>query len=71
MHNETYEQYELSQVQVDEAWRFLKEGMICSMVLYNGNPLSLSPPNHVELTVEYCEPGEREYRHECDQAGSM
>ena len=31
--------------------------MICSMVLYNGNPLSLSPPNHVELTVEYCEPG--------------
>ena len=27
------------------------------MVLYNGNPITLTPPNHVELLVEYCEPG--------------
>jgi elongation factor P len=27
------------------------------MTLFNGNPLSMSPPNHVELKVEYCEPG--------------
>ena len=27
------------------------------MVLYNCNPITLTPPNHVELLVEYCEPG--------------
>jgi elongation factor P len=31
--------------------------MVCQMTLYNGNPISMSPPNHVELTIEYCEPG--------------
>jgi elongation factor P len=27
------------------------------MMLFNGNPVTMSPPNHVELKVEYCEPG--------------
>ena len=27
------------------------------MVLFNGNPITMTPPNHVELKVEYCEPG--------------
>jgi elongation factor P len=57
MDNKTYEQYELSAEQVDDAWKYIKEGMTCSMVLFNGNPLTMSPPNHVELLVEYCEPG--------------
>ncbi len=59
MDNTTYEQYELSAAQVDEAWKYLKEGMICSMVLFNGQPISVTPPNHVVLRVEYCEPGAR------------
>lgn len=57
MDNKSYEQYELSSEQVDDAWKYLKEGMNCSMVLYNGNPITMTPPNHVELKVEYCEPG--------------
>ena len=57
MENDTYEQYELSDEQVDEAWKYLKEGMGCKMVLYNGNPITMTPPNHVELKVEFCEPG--------------
>ena len=57
MDSENYEQYELSADQVDDAWKYLKDGMTCSMVLFNGNPITLSPPNHVELKVEYCEPG--------------
>jgi len=57
MHNETYEQYELSADQVDDAWRFLKEGMNCGMLLFNGNPIGMTPPNHVVLEVTYCEPG--------------
>ncbi len=59
MDNKTYEQYELSKDLVDEAWKYLKEGMICSMTLFNGNPISVSPPNHVVLKIEYCEPGAR------------
>ena len=57
MENMTYEQYELSSEQVDDNWKYLKDGTTCSMVLYNGNPITLTPPNHVELLVEYCEPG--------------
>jgi elongation factor P len=57
MHNESYEQYELSKEQVDEAWKFLKEGMVCSMLLFNDTPIGVTPPNHVVLKVEYCEPG--------------
>lgn len=57
MNNENYEQYELTLAQIDDAWKYLKEGMICSMVLFNGNPITVTPPNHVILQIEYCEPG--------------
>lgn len=56
MENETYEQYELTEEQVDDAWKYLKEGMICQMMVYNDNPIALTPPNHVVLKIEYCEP---------------
>jgi elongation factor P len=56
MDNVNYEQYELSKVQTDETWKYLKEGMVCSMVLFNNKPISVSPPNHVVLKIEYCEP---------------
>ena len=57
MDNETYEQYELTSEQVDDAWRYIKEGTVCSMLLFDGNPIGITPPNHVVLKVEYCEPG--------------
>lgn len=53
----TYDQYELTADQVDDNWKYLKEGMGCTMMLFNGLPIVMSPPNHVELKVEYCEPG--------------
>ena len=59
MDNESYEQHELTSDQVGDAWRYLKEGMNCSMVLFNSRPISITPPNHVVLKVEYCEPGAR------------
>jgi elongation factor P len=59
MNNETFEQYELTADQVDEAWKFLKEGMVCSMLLFNNNPIGVTPPNHVVLRVEYTEPAVR------------
>lgn len=57
MEIETYEQYELSETQVSDVWKYLKDGMTCSMILFDRNPITLSVPNHVELKVEYCEPG--------------
>ena len=57
MDNESYEQYELSKESVDDGWKYLIEGMKCSMTLFNNNPIAMEPPNHVVLKVEYCEPG--------------
>jgi elongation factor P len=54
MDSQTFDQYELNEVQVDDAWKYLKDGMACSMVLFDNKPITLSPPNHVELEVIEC-----------------
>lgn len=59
MDNKSYEQYELTADQVDDYWKYLKEGMPVAMVLYNGNPITLTPPSHVTLKVIETEPGVR------------
>ncbi len=59
MDNENFEQYELTKDQTDDAWKWLKEGMVCSMVLFNNNPISVAAPNHVVLKIDYCEPAIR------------
>lgn len=59
MDNKNYEQYELTSAQVDEAAKWLKEGTNCSMLLFNNNPITIDPPNHMVLKVEYCEPAVR------------
>ena len=59
MDNESYEQYELTAEQVGDTWKYIKESTVCSMMLYNGNPITVTPPNHVILKIEYCEPGAR------------
>jgi elongation factor P len=57
MDNSTYEQYELSADQVGDDWRYLTENLVCSIVLFNGNPITLTPPNHVVMKIDFCEPG--------------
>lgn len=57
MNTSNYEQYELTADQVDDNWKYLKDGMDCKMVLFNGLPITLTPPNHVVLKVEMCDPG--------------
>jgi len=59
MDSSSFEQYELTSEQVGDAWKYLKDGMACSMMLFNNVPITMTPPNHVELKVEYCEPGAR------------
>lgn len=57
MDSTSFEQYELTAEQVDENWKYLKDGMVCTMLLFNGVPITMSPPNHVEMKVVECEPG--------------
>ncbi len=59
MDSTSFEQYELTAEQVDDTWKYLKDGMKCSVTLYNGTPIAITPPNQVELKVEFCEPGVR------------
>lgn len=59
MNTKTFDQYELTQEQVEDTWKFLKEGMPVQIMLHNSQPISMTPPAHVELKVEYCEPGAR------------
>ena len=59
MDSESFEQYELQEEAVDDAWKYLKEGMVCKMMLYNNVPIGVTPPNHVVLKIEYTEPGVR------------
>lgn len=59
MDQASYEQYELTADQVGDAWKYLKEGMICDIVLFNDNPITITPPNHVVLKITYAEPAVR------------
>ena len=56
---ETFETLNLSGEMVGEALDFLLEGAMLQIDKYNGNPIGLQLPNHVELTVTYTEPGAR------------
>ena len=59
MEQETFEQYELQKDALDDAWKYLLPEMPCKMLLYNNNPIGITPPNHVILKVEYTEPAVR------------
>jgi elongation factor P len=57
MDSTSFEQYEIPKDKIEDVWMFLKDGMGVSVLLFNNQPISISPPSHVVLKVEYCEPG--------------
>ncbi|RPH82975.1 MAG: elongation factor P [Planctomycetaceae bacterium] len=57
MDSQTFEQYEVKSEVAGDAWKFLKDGMTCSVTLFNGMPIILEPPTHVELEVIDTQPG--------------
>ncbi len=54
---DTYEQYEANEAVMGDATQWLKEEDICSVTLWNGQPLSIQPPAFVTLKVEQTDPG--------------
>jgi elongation factor P len=56
---ESFETLTLSGDMVGDALDFLVEGAIIELHKFNGNPIGLQLPLHVELAVAYAEPGAR------------
>lgn len=57
MDQETFETHTLSSDMVGDALDFLLEGAIIQLHKFNGNPIGLELPAHVELEITYTEPG--------------
>jgi elongation factor P len=60
MDQESFETLTLSDDMIGEAQDFLAEGLIIQIHKYNGNPIGLQMPTHVELLVTETEPGARD-----------
>lgn len=57
MEPDTYEQHQADKNAVADAAPWLKEQDKCEVTLYNGAPLSVTPPNFVELEITETDPG--------------
>lgn len=55
----TFDQKSADANAVSEASQWLKEEDICVVTLWNDEPLSVLPPNHVELAITDTDPGLR------------
>jgi elongation factor P len=56
---DTYEQFAADANAVAAAKQWLKDQDVCSVTLWNGSPLSVTPPNFVELKIVETDPGLR------------
>lgn len=54
--NESFEQYSLPADVVGEQMRFLMEGGAVQLLFFNGNLISITPPQQVIMEVTYTEP---------------
>jgi len=59
MDPESFEQLAADADAVSDAQQWLKEQDVCVLTLWNGAPISVTPPNHVELKVVETDPGIR------------
>nr|MBV6628572.1 elongation factor P [Oceanococcus sp. HetDA_MAG_MS8] len=59
MEPNTFEQYQADENAMVEAKKWIREQDMCTIMLYNGSPLTVEPPNFVELEVTETDPGVR------------
>lgn len=57
MHPQSFEQYAIAVDAVADVMGYLVEQDICLVTLWNNNPISVTPPNHVILEVADTDPG--------------
>src|SRR5690606_19555264 len=51
-----YNQYEVEAETMEDALKFLQDGMECEVVFYSGKPISVELPNSVVREIVYTEP---------------
>ena len=59
MHPDTHEQIGADEKAMADAAKWLKGNEICIVTLWNGAPLTIAPPNFVELAITETDPGVR------------
>lgn len=57
MEPESFEQYSADSVAMGDAVKWVKAQEACVMILWNEAPLTITPPNFVELAVAQTDPG--------------
>ena len=57
MDNETYEMTPIAKADLSDAFKFVKENMVCRILSYKGKVFGIEPPTFVELEVTETEPG--------------
>lgn len=55
----SFDQVHAGAAALGDRGQWLREQDVCTITLYNGEPLAVAPPNHVVLKVTYTEPGIR------------
>ena len=59
MDQESYETHAFGEDMMGDALDFVTEGLIVQIQKFNGNPIAIQLPQHVDLAVTYTEPGAR------------
>jgi elongation factor P len=54
---DNFEQYTAGKAAVADQAQWLKDGLVCIVTLWNGEPLVVMPPAHVDLKVIETDPG--------------
>ena len=57
MDPETYEQVPVSNAELSDNFKFVKENMVCKVCSYKGKVFAVEPPNFVDLEVTETDPG--------------
>ena len=57
MDSETYELVPVSEDELSDNFKFVKENMICKVLSYKGKVFGVEPPTFVELAVTQTDPG--------------
>lgn len=57
MNNETFEQIAAEVKAVGDTAKWLVENDVCTLTLWNDNPITVTPPNFVEIEVTETDPG--------------
>jgi elongation factor P len=56
---DNFEQYTAGKAAVGEGAQWMKDGISCIVTLWNGVPLQVAPPPHIDLKVVETDPGVR------------